>query len=197
MGRHIPSMLYACMKMALCDLAPLIKKVESISSLIWKLITSISTNIINPPRFENVSLKEEEEGCGGNLIFLAWNKPRISSAPQEPMMPTRAVADSKCLQGQSWRDSRTCLTDKSEGMRTHQCCGITLLRAVNICCSHWFIIKAALAYSKAEYSLVGKSNWIHEERRAESREKQARCPRNKSTGKATRHMAKHRLMEMG
>lgn len=119
MGRHIPSMLYACMKMALCDLAPLKKKVESISSLIWKLIMSMSTNVINPLHFENVSLNEEEGGCGGNLIFLAWNKPRISSTSQEPMMPTRTVADSKCLHRQSWRDSRTCLPDKSEGTRTH------------------------------------------------------------------------------
>lgn len=71
MGRHIPSVLYARMKMALCDLAPLKEKVESISSLLWKLITSISTNVINPLHFENVSLKEEEGGCGGNLIFLA------------------------------------------------------------------------------------------------------------------------------
>lgn len=101
MGRHIPSMLYACMKMALCDLAPLKKKVEPISSLAWKLITSISTNVTNPLHFENVSLKEEEGGCEGNLIFLAGNNPRISSTSQEPMMPKRAVANSRCLHGQS------------------------------------------------------------------------------------------------
>lgn len=31
------------------------------------------------------------------------------------------------------------------------CCGITLLYSVNLHCLHWWILKAALAYSKAEY----------------------------------------------
>lgn len=77
--------------MALCDLASLKKKVESISLLIWKLMTPISNNVINPLHFENASLKEEE-GEGGNLIFLAWDIPGFSSPSQKAMIPKRALS---------------------------------------------------------------------------------------------------------